>query len=281
MRNLPALFSRRLTNGVTSFCYCWRITRRDGVVLGLTDHDAKLVFDDTEFYAEAGLSISAIDMRLGLHVPRPSIDGAINSHRLSDADLAQGRFDHAQFELWLVDWQAADSRLLLLVGHFGQVQRNGNRFQVSLEHHAAMLRQNRGRIYQKNCDAALGDDRCRADIAASPFRYQVEIKSIQAAEMQISGGGGEADDWFAHGHIIFNDDRKYLIRSDRKTTSGRLVHLWQEAPRDLTAGDDATLVAGCNKSMTACRDKFSNAINFQGFPDLSDDAVLINIGAGE
>ncbi len=280
MRNLPQLFSQRLKDGVTHFCYCWRITRRDGEVLGLTDHDANLTFDDTVFHPEAGLSISAIDTRLGLHVPRPSIDGAINSQRLNDADLAQGRFDHAQFELWLVDWMAADNRLLLLAGQFGQVRRNGNRFHVSLEHHAATLRQNRGRIYQKNCDAALGDNRCRADIAATPFRYQVALQSVQAAELQISGAGDAADDWFAHGHIIFDDDRKWLIRSDRKTDAGRVLHLWQEAPRGLIVGSGATLVAGCNKTMTACRDKFSNAINFQGFPDLSDDAVLINIGAG-
>ncbi|MCX7315595.1 MAG: DUF2163 domain-containing protein, partial [Hyphomicrobiales bacterium] len=40
MRNIPPSF----TGDAASLALCWRIMRRDGAVLGFTQHDADLVF---------------------------------------------------------------------------------------------------------------------------------------------------------------------------------------------------------------------------------------------
>ena len=36
----PSALQTKLDSGVTTLCRCWNLTRRDGVVLGFTDHDA-------------------------------------------------------------------------------------------------------------------------------------------------------------------------------------------------------------------------------------------------
>ncbi|MFN3856092.1 MAG: DUF2163 domain-containing protein, partial [Phreatobacter sp.] len=45
MRTLPAALDARLATGCTTLATCWIVRRRDGVVLGFTDHDCDLVVD--------------------------------------------------------------------------------------------------------------------------------------------------------------------------------------------------------------------------------------------
>ena len=44
-----------LAGAVTTLCRCWRLTRRDGVTSGFTDHDRDLAFAETTFLARTGL----------------------------------------------------------------------------------------------------------------------------------------------------------------------------------------------------------------------------------
>ena len=45
---LPEL-AAHLASGTTTLCWCWRLARRDGVVMGFTDHDKALTFDGTTY----------------------------------------------------------------------------------------------------------------------------------------------------------------------------------------------------------------------------------------
>jgi uncharacterized phage protein (TIGR02218 family) len=39
-------------------------------------------------------------------------------------------------------------------------------------------------------------------------------------------------------------------------------------PFNISAGDEFTIVAGCDKASRTCIEKFNNIINFRGEPDL-------------
>jgi uncharacterized phage protein (TIGR02218 family) len=47
-----------------------------------------------------------------------------------------------------------------------------------------------------------------------------------------------------------------------------ILDLWEPMPAPIVAGDAFQVVAGCDKSLASCRDKFANVLNFRGFPDL-------------
>jgi len=280
MRILSKPLREKLDAGVTHFCHCWRITRRDGTQIGLTDHDARLTFDRGDFLPDAGISVSAIDMHVGLNAPQPEITGALSSPHLQAGDLRRGLYDDAAFELWLVDWQSPDNRLLLLAGHFGAMRHSEGRFHVALRHASDGLRQNRGRLYQKTCDAVLGDTRCHAAIDKPPFTQSAEILSANGASLVLAETGDRPDGWFMHGVLRNQAGKKFIIREDKKIAKRRHIALWQDVTDLIGAGDGVTLIAGCDRRLATCRDKFSNAINFQGFPDLADDGALIHIGSG-
>jgi hypothetical protein len=95
MKLLSAELQAHLDSGATTLCWCWRLTRRDGIVLGFTDHDRDLMFDGTTFEAAAGFSASEIKEAVGLGIDNLDVEGALQSGRLDEAQLASGLFDDA------------------------------------------------------------------------------------------------------------------------------------------------------------------------------------------
>ena len=72
MRSIPSALQTKLDSGVTTLCRCWRMMRRDGVVMGFTDHDGDIVLDGVTCRAGSGLTASEATQQLGLAVPRGS-----------------------------------------------------------------------------------------------------------------------------------------------------------------------------------------------------------------
>ena len=49
---------------------------------------------------------------------------------------------------------------------------------------------------------------------------------------------------------------------------GNKIELWQPTPRDIAIADTFSVSAGCDKQFGTCREKFSNGVNFRGFPHM-------------
>ena len=104
MRDIPADLAAHLAGGATTLCHCWRLTRSDAVVLGFTDHDADLSFDDTLFAAGSGLEPAEASVELGFAIGGGDVSGALVSAGITEADILAGRYDDALIETWLVNW---------------------------------------------------------------------------------------------------------------------------------------------------------------------------------
>jgi hypothetical protein len=65
MKTLHPGLAAHLAGGVTTLARCWRLTRRDGVVMGFTDHDGDLAFDAVVHRARSGLEPSEAEAELG------------------------------------------------------------------------------------------------------------------------------------------------------------------------------------------------------------------------
>ena len=276
-RVVPAAMRRAMADGVSRFCHCWLIARRDGTSLGLTEHDRQLHFNGQEYLPEAALSLSALETQIGLNAPAAEAQGVLSNTALKADDLTAGLYDDASFDVWLVDWQQTDNRMLLMSGRFDAVRVDGDRFSVALLPHGGAVHARRGRVYQTNCDAALGDGRCRATIDGPPWRYELAVEKVATGHIDIAALDRPTD-WFTHGYVATATGQRFIIRQDARLDGRRRLHLWLDATPQIKIGDEVQLVAGCDKSLTTCRDKFDNAVNYQGFPHLSDDALLINIG---
>ncbi len=76
-----------------TLAWCWRLSRRDGVVLGLTSHDRDLLIDGVLYRAAPGMKPSAIETSDSLDASTMDLEGAISSDAIAARDLDAGRWD--------------------------------------------------------------------------------------------------------------------------------------------------------------------------------------------
>jgi len=268
MRALDPNLKAHLQSGATTLATCWRITRRDGAVLGFTDHDRALFFDGTTFAPETGAVGSAMSSSADLAVDNSDIEGALSADALSGDDLAAGRYDGADVEVFRVNWAALDQRVLLKRGVIGEVRRDGEAFRAELRGASHQLGQTTGRIYQRLCDVNLGGGECGVDLDDPQFKTSGAVTALVDEHSFIASGfSGFDDSWFAHGLLRWTSGANAGTQAHIKTqTANGAVALWLPAGAAIAIGDAFTATAGCDKRHATCRDKFSNAINFRGFP---------------
>ncbi len=279
MKAVPPALQAHLDGGVTTLAYCWRVTRRDGVVLGFTEHDNDIVAVGTTFAADTGFTASRIAQGLGLSVDNMEAAGALSSSGLTDADILAGRYDDAAVDVFWVNWADPTQVLTVGGGNLGEVKREGVAFSAELRSLASRLNQKVGYSYGRSCSAVLGDSRCKVDLAAPAFRgVAVAAGATSGRDIAVTGLDGFAADWFTHGTLVFgagaNAAIPFEIKSHRRTVGIDILELWLPPPFPIAAGDTGTVAAGCRKTLTICKQKFDNVNNFRGFPHIpGTDAV--------
>jgi uncharacterized phage protein (TIGR02218 family) len=284
MKNLAPALAAHLATGATSLAWCWRLTRRDGAVLGFTDHDNDLVFDGTTFEAAAGFTASEIKDGVGLAVGNLSADGALSSDHLSDHDLAAGLYDDAQIAIWRVNWNDTTQRVLMRSGSLGQVRRSGIAFSAEIRGLAHYLQQPQGRLYQFTCDATLGDSRCGINLANPLYAANSTIASVTSQRLfTVANLSAFANDSFTRGLARFTSGTNAgsAIEIKRHALIGTVatIELWQPLADLPAAGDALTLTAGCDKLFATCRDRFQNAPNFRGFPHMPGNSYVTAVAS--
>ncbi|MEP9348701.1 DUF2163 domain-containing protein [Xanthobacter sp. KR7-225] len=281
MRELPAALAARLAAGVTTFCTAVRVTRRDGVVLGFTDHDRDLVVDGTPMRAASGIAPSENTLALGLAVTGAELSGALSSDALAADDLAAGLYDGAQVDLLLVDWSAPESFVLLRSGTIGEVRSADGVFTAEVRSRADALGAARGRLYAARCDADLGDARCGVDLDAPAHGATASVIGADGPRLVLAGLGEFAPVTFARGRLVFTSGAcagfASAVKSHLVEDGAAVVRLWQRPPFAVAPGDAARLTAGCDKAFSTCRDRFANALNFRGFPHMPGNDFVITV----
>src|SRR3954467_1182285 len=258
MRPIPSALQAKLDSGVTTLARAWKLTRRDGVVMGFTDHDRDLIVDGVTFRAGTGFTSSEAATRFGLSVDGAEISGALADDSLTDADLAAGRYDAAQVETWLVDWSEPQLKVLIARGTLGEVKREGRAFSAELRGLADLLSQESGRLYTARCGADLGDSRCKVDLSNPALRGAGAISAVEGASIFVASGlDGFADGWFSLGRLLWsigaNNGLAIEIKEHRLAAGHARLTLWQAMPEPIVTGDAFAVTAGCDKSFATCR----------------------------
>ncbi|MFA7307139.1 MAG: DUF2163 domain-containing protein [Hyphomicrobium sp.] len=283
MKALSSEFGAHLASGQTTLCWCWRVARRDGVVMGFTDHDRTLTFDGTTYEAASGFTASDIKDSLGLAVDNLEVSGALSSATLTDGDLSAGRYDDARVEIHRVNWSDTSQRVLMRSGSIGEVRRSGTSFAAELRGLAHYLQQPKGRLLQLTCDADLGDARCKVDLSAPAYRGTGSIIAASSARrFTVSGLAAFAGRFFSRGLFTFasgaSEGLKIEVKSHAKLASSDAIELWTDAEGVPAVGDIFVVTAGCDKRVETCKTRFANVINFRGFASMPGNKFLTQVG---
>jgi uncharacterized phage protein (TIGR02218 family) len=267
MRALPTALADALASGITTHCQCWKLTRRDGVSLGFTDHDRDLTISGILFEAASGIDAASVEAETGLASVGGEINGALTSVRIRPEDIEAGRYDGAELRRWLVDWKAPALDFLMDVVTIGEIKRRDGTFIAETHNALHALDAEQGRLYASTCPAELGDTACGFNLTPWPFTQTVVVEGtdgrheLSAASLAISIPG-----LYARGRLRVISGANAGVTIPIRDHQGAILRLWQGLPAELAPGDQAVVSAGCDKRFSTCRDRFYNTLNFRGFP---------------
>jgi uncharacterized phage protein (TIGR02218 family) len=267
MKALPATIALGLASGVTTHCQCWRLTRRDGVSLGFTDHDRTLTIGTEVFEAASGIEASVVESEIGLAAANGEITGALASARVSAEDIEAGRYDGAELRRWLVDWNTPALDCLIDVVTIGDIRRKDGAFIAETRNALHALDLEKGRLYGSACSAELGDAACGVNLANPAFRVAANVAGTDGRHrLSAPAFATPVAGLFARGRLMVVTGANSGLSRPIRAHDGEAITLWEGLPADLLPGDSVVATAGCDKRFKTCRDRFANALNFRGFP---------------
>lgn len=269
----PAPLAAHLAKDVTSVCHCWRLTRTDGVVMGFTDHDRPLVVDGTQCKPDTGFTTTEARRSLGLGVDTADVEGALASAEIDGDDIAAGKYDGAVIETFIVNWANPADFARSKKSTIAKLTYADGHFRAELQSALRTLDRPNGRHIARNCDAELGDGRCKKALAGPIYTGSGAVAALSPPDsVLVTGLGGYEDNWFTYGRLTWTSGLHAglaeLIRSHR-SGSGTSRLVFQSDGRPLPGiGDTFSIVAGCDKAFATCKAKFANEEYFRGFPHL-------------
>jgi len=278
VKNLSASLNTHLNGEVTSLTSCWQISRRDGVVIYLTDHDVDLVVAGQLYRASDGYNRSPLKGSSGTSTDEMDLTGYLNSSWLKEDDLIAGLFDFAEIKLSLVNWQDPSMGVIpLRKGWIGEVSWRDGQFKAELRGLSNALKRNLGQLFTPDCSADLGDNRCKVDLIALGFSDIVaSVSDPQIFKLiNFAGLSGDLSGGIAHFTSGANAGQKIEISS--WVFSDLEITLYLPCPYPLLAGDLVTVYPGCDKRFATCRNRYSNQINFRGFPHVPGIGSLLEV----
>ena len=280
MKTLDPGFAAHVASRATTLANCWRLSRKDGLVLGFTDHDIAFAFDGTEFMPHAGANGSELTTKTGAATDTSEILGILSSAAISEDDIRLGRYDGTAVEIWRVNWRNPSERCLLRRDTIGEITCEDTYFKAELRSAELALNVEKGRLYQSLCGSNLGETPCGIDLNATVYSASAIVVSLTGRnQIEIAGLSGFSSDWFMHGVAVWSAGQRLGVK-DRITGQHRrdaadYVSFQRDISDWVAIGDTLTMHAGCDRRFSTCRSKFQNTLNFRGFPHIpGSDFVL-------
>lgn len=275
-------------------CTCYIIDRTDGASLYLTDSNAPLYFRGLLFVPAASGRSSARRSSTTAGESTFDLAGGINrlsSSRITLDDLRAGRYDSAVVTEYVLDWSSPFAEPVRV--HQWLVQRvdySDNSWVAYMDGIATRLLSPAGRVMNRQCNADLGDGRCRVKLETlTSFAWEgVAVASLGADVRRDFVGTNLPDNpttrpngYYQLGRVVWRSGSNVGLVSDVKAdaitgTSQRTLKIQLRTPFDIEVGDTFDLVPGCDKRAATCEVKYANLANFRGFPFMETTDKLFN-----
>ena len=266
-----------LREEVVTLAWCWRLSRRDGVTIGLTSHDRDVTVAGQRYRAAPGMKPSALETRDSLDVETMDLAGAVSDAAIAASDLDAGRWDGAALELFVTDWTAPDAAPVTVArGALGAIERRGAAFAAELQGVAQMLDRPVCPATSPSCRAALGDRACRVDLAPRTRARRVVAARGREVTLDAAVEAGA----MAFGELVWMEGRNCGLFSPVIGAAGAVLHLAEAPPLPVAGPVRVRLIEGCDKQLATCRDRFGNAVNFRGEAHLPGNDLLTRYPGG-
>lgn len=280
-RTIGAALKAHLAGECAYLAFLFKITRADGVVKGFTDHDRDIVYGGVTYEADSGFTATTLEEKSDMSVDNMEVTGYFDSAQLTESDLLGGKYDLAQIEIRIVNYtDLTQGDVLIKRGWMGEVRFSEGEFEMEFRSLTQKLSQNIGSVYTPSCRAQLGDAKCGVNLA--PFTFTATLTSVTSAQEfyvdSFSNTTTYPENYFLNGVVTFTSGANSGLKSEIKYFKEGYFLLALPLPNALTAGDNGTFIAGCDKTSKTCKAVFNNLLRFRGEPFIPGPSKAFQTG---
>lgn len=261
------------------FVRCWRLTRTDGTILRFTESATPIDVQGETFDPTDGMSTSALQQTANLQEQNFEAQGILSATAIDHDDLRAGLYQDCRIDTLLVDWEQPE------LGSFSsqtfwieKVTFDGVKWKSDIIGIAGWMRRNQGSKYTRSCRFDLGDQDCKVVLVS--FTESAAVTGVLSQRIEFNTSvSAQPDDHFTYGQITWTSGANAGVISEvaeHDLLNGR-IKLRIATPYDIAASDGFSIIAGCDKQRSTCKDKFSNLVNHGGFPFIPGADRLIEI----
>ena len=263
----------------------WILERTDGIIFRFTDASSEIEFENEVYTPTDGVNATARRKEEGTDPPNLEVVGIVTDTSITFDDLQAGRYQDALITEIIVDYRAPYLGAILRNEYvLVETKFNGEVWEAKIEGSARRLVQPVGRVFGRTCDNDLGDVRCMFDVVGTSEAGTVTVISgtgLNARALFEASGLVAPDDDFTHGRLTWltGANTGDLSQVKKHTVAG-VTTLELQLPTifDISVNDTFNVQLGCAKRFEEdCRDKFDNAINFGGFPNMPNTDKTLQV----
>lgn len=287
----------RTTNNCTSLrqgttyrrCRLWRIVKKNGDIVRLTDHNRTIEYEGQTFIAASGGDTSDRRRDAGFK-PGDQEFRTIVSDLITVEDLAGGLYDEARVDEWVVDWKYPWAGAFTTMVYFlNAVDFSGETLRAEAVTAAGILERIVGETMDADCRWDLGAPGCNRELAIasapaswSPTHYgfvpdmivtavnssiAFQATSIPPQYTNQTYSDGTTDIFFQFGRVFWTqgDNANTWSRIVNYDPVNRVLTLAVKTGYPVQNADRFDLYAGCDRRRITCREKWNNLSQFRGF----------------
>jgi len=275
MKTIGAALQQGIEDGTVATCI--KITRKDAVVKGFTNHDVYLTVDAVVYSPTPALQRVIMNMRNNAEVSNQEFVGAWVVD-LDDTDLTNGLYDDATIEVFKVDWSNVGAgSVAVFVGNLGLIQWTEDGFRADIHSTMKQLARPIGvqvtakcrhQLFEVNGETNVGF----CGVTKAPLTYTATVTTIVNQKLEFDHSTiSQVDGWVANGIVTWTSGSNNGASGEVKDFTSDTITLFLPTIFTIQVGDTFEVTAGCDKAQTTCQTKFSNGINFGGFPHIRNE----------
>ena len=276
MRTIPPEIRAELESSSPRIARTLKLTCKDGTTYGFTDHELPLLVDGLEYVPAPGLNSVKYTATADTQVSNQNVSAGWVE--VPEEDLRAGKVDNAEIVAGWVSWVTPEAgTLVMFQGRIGEITYDESGFAVDVVSFMKALERNVGWTYTSECrhrlyslpsPGSLGG--CMAD--PTGFTFTGTVTEVVTPKWKLAVGGaaaGKEEGFFSAGQITFTSGLNNGLSTIIKTHSGNTFELFLPTAFVIPVGTTFTVQAGCDKKVETCKSKFSNIMNFGGYPHLN------------
>ncbi len=280
MQSISPGLQAHLAGDVLQICTLIKYTRLDGVIRAYTDHDQDLTVDGITYTATGNIVPTAVETTADMSSSSMDSTGVLSVQvgdllGITEDDVERGRYDGARVDVAIGCWSHPEYGSKHQMRAFvGDIKIHNGNYTFTYLGIQESLQKTVGRFFNVDCDAILGDSRCKVDLG--PLTITASVTATDDARFTIHSPSLVIQDgWWIDGTLTWISGANAGDSCEVRDSISDAVGLWLPAYYPIQIGDTFSIYPGCNKTATRCKNIFKNFPNFRGYIAVPGQSILM------